>query len=88
MDRKLTTSFQHLWLAKLLGFDYEIKHRKGKKNIGVDTLSRFLVVKFIFLVAFTISTGIMDYIQHSWKRDTTFQFHGMEIDCLECLARN
>jgi hypothetical protein len=52
MDQKLTTSFQHLWLVKflgkLLGFDYEIKHRKGKKNTGVDTLSRFLVVKFMF----------------------------------------
>jgi len=46
--RVLKLWFQHLWLAKLLGFDYEIKHRKGKKNVGVDTLSRFLVVKFIF----------------------------------------
>lgn len=40
LEQKLKTPLQHAWLAKLIGFDYEIKYKKGKENKAVDALSR------------------------------------------------
>ncbi|GJY96123.1 reverse transcriptase [Tanacetum coccineum] len=37
---ELTTPFQVKWLAKLLGFDYEISYNKGSENVVADALSR------------------------------------------------
>nr|GEY86454.1 retrotransposon-related protein [Tanacetum cinerariifolium] len=40
MNQKLTTPFQHKWLPKLLGYDYEIMYKKGVDNGSADALSR------------------------------------------------
>jgi hypothetical protein len=40
LAQKVYFPSQHIWLAKLLGFDYDIEYRKGKENIIVDALSR------------------------------------------------
>lgn len=34
------TPFQHKWVSKLLGFDYEIQYKNGAENLVVDALSR------------------------------------------------
>lgn len=40
LQQKVSTPFQQFWLSKLLGFDYEIHYKSGKKNITADALSR------------------------------------------------
>lgn len=36
----MSTPLQHAWLAKLMGYDYEIVYKKGCDNSVVDALSR------------------------------------------------
>lgn len=31
LQQKISTPFQHFWLSKLLGFDYEIQYKSGKE---------------------------------------------------------
>jgi len=38
LDQKLSSPSQHLWLSKLLGFDYEIEFRKGRENVAAVSL--------------------------------------------------
>lgn len=40
LEQKLSTPLQHTWLAKLLGYNYEIVYKKGANNVAVDALSR------------------------------------------------
>ncbi|XP_026419667.1 uncharacterized protein LOC113315618 [Papaver somniferum] len=40
MNQRLSTTLQHKWLVKLMGFDYVIKYKKGQDNVVVDALSR------------------------------------------------
>ena len=57
MNQAVQTPEQHKYLARLLGFDYEIQYRAGKSNIVADALSRSMqaslfiisVPHFVFL---------------------------------------
>lgn len=40
LEQRLSTLLQQKWLAKLMGLDYTIEYKKGKKNIVADALSR------------------------------------------------
>ncbi|WVY92875.1 hypothetical protein V8G54_031963 [Vigna mungo] len=40
-EQKLLTEEQFKWASKLIGFDFEIRHRPGRENIVADALSRF-----------------------------------------------
>ncbi|KAD6454919.1 hypothetical protein E3N88_09625 [Mikania micrantha] len=40
LDQKITTPLQQTWLAKLLGYDYEIHYKKGVEHSAADALSR------------------------------------------------
>ncbi|KAL5731844.1 hypothetical protein ACHQM5_004534 [Ranunculus cassubicifolius] len=40
LEQRITTILQQKWLAKLLGYDYEIRYKKGSLNIPADSLSR------------------------------------------------
>lgn len=40
LKQRLSTLLQQKWLAKLMGLDYEITYKKGKKNAVADALSR------------------------------------------------
>lgn len=39
-EQKITTPAQQQWLAKLMGFDFTIEYKKGRKNCVADALSR------------------------------------------------
>ena len=65
MDQKVSTRFQHLWLAKLLGFYYKIEYRWGKENIVANALSRVYSSKVYTLIVSTVSTNVIEEIQKS-----------------------
>ncbi|XP_073057376.1 uncharacterized protein [Primulina eburnea] len=40
LQQRITTPDQQYWLAKLMGYEFEIKHRAGAENGAADALSR------------------------------------------------
>ncbi|XP_035546606.1 uncharacterized protein LOC118348648 [Juglans regia] len=40
LEQRITTPEQQKWVAKLLGYDYEITYRPGRENSAADALSR------------------------------------------------
>ena len=40
MEQRLSSEEQQKWETKMLGYDFEIIHIKGKKNVVADALSR------------------------------------------------
>ncbi|XP_073151826.1 uncharacterized protein [Henckelia pumila] len=40
LQQRITTPDQQYWLAKLLGYEFEIKHKAGTENWAADALSR------------------------------------------------
>ena len=40
LEQRLNTAFQQVWMAKLMGFQFEIQFKEGKTNLAADALSR------------------------------------------------
>lgn len=62
-----------MWLAKLLGFDYEIRYRKGKDNLATDALSDIPGHDLKLMALTTISIDLLEQIQQSWSTDSQLQ---------------
>lgn len=70
LKQKISTPLQHTWLAKLLGFDYEIVYKAGRENIVAHALSR--LPETTQLATITISCMppvLLAQIQDSWRLD-------------------
>jgi len=73
LEQKITTVFQSKWLAKLMGYDYEILYRQGKENVAADGLSRLYGAQLLALTFNTISSELWSSIKASWSQDTSLQ---------------
>ena len=40
LEQKLNIPLQQVWMAKLMGFEFDIQYKEGKTNVAVDALSR------------------------------------------------
>jgi hypothetical protein len=40
LEQRLSSKEQQKWVTKILGYDFEIVYKKGKKNVVADALSR------------------------------------------------
>jgi len=58
---------QQKWIAKLLGFDFEIKYKLGRENKVADALSRRMYLEAISTATFQDWTGLDDEIQRDHK---------------------
>lgn len=56
LEQRITTPEQQKWIAKLVGFDYEIVYRPGRENSAADALSRRKPTKTLATLA--VSTPI------------------------------
>ena len=63
LDRRVTLPSEHLWPAKLIGYDYEIEYRKWRENIIVDALFRLTNIEICTLGLSTISISFIDKIR-------------------------
>jgi hypothetical protein len=69
LDQKLNTPFQQVWVAKLLGFDFEIQYKEGSSNTAADALSRKVGAELLALVLNNASDNLLDSITSDWQRD-------------------
>ena len=65
MAQKVSYPSQHIWLAKLLSFDYDIEYTKGKEYIVDDALSRCTSSEVFSLTLSTILTNLLEEVQAS-----------------------
>ena len=65
LQQRITFPGQHVWLTKLMNYDYDITYKKGKENIVADALSRVNTGELLALAVSSISTEIMEEIRSS-----------------------
>ncbi|MCH81746.1 Ty-3/gypsy retroelement polyprotein [Trifolium medium] len=69
LDQKLNTPFQQAWVAKLMGYDFEIQYKEGASNIAADALSRKEGAELISLILNSQSPNLFDTIKSVWQSD-------------------
>ena len=79
MEQKVTYPSQHVWLVKLLGFDYEIEFKKGKDNVVVDALLRVTCGTLSTITVSSLSTILLAAIKESWQKDKDVQLLIQEL---------
>jgi hypothetical protein len=70
LEQRLSSEEQQKWVTKMLGYDFEIIYKKGKKNVVADALSRKDEDVEAFLCAILIIQP--DWIieaRDEWKND-------------------
>jgi hypothetical protein len=70
LEQRLSLEEKKKWVTKILGYDFEIVYKKGKKNVVADALSR----KDQYVEAFLCAISIIqpDWIieaRDEWKND-------------------
>ncbi|PNY00055.1 Ty3/gypsy retrotransposon protein [Trifolium pratense] len=70
LDQKLNTPFQQVWVAKLLGFDFEIQYKEGSSNLAADALSRKVGAELLPLILSNASDDLWESINLAWQQDT------------------
>ena len=57
-EQRLSSEEQQKWVTKILGYDFEIIYKKGKKNVVADALSRKMNMLRPFFVLSRLSNLI------------------------------
>lgn len=73
LDQKLNTSFQQAWVAKLMGFDFEIQYKEGAQNLAADALSRREGAQLLPMMINSASPDLYESIKASWTEDPLVQ---------------
>lgn len=69
LDQAVTTPFQHMWIAKLLGYSYEIQYKMGKENVAADSLSRATHSQLLQMHLSFNNNDLLKEIKASWSQD-------------------
>ena len=65
LQLRITTPSQQKWLAKLLGYDFEVTYKKGADNGAADALSR----RPILMAISTVKSEMWDKLYVLWQQD-------------------
>jgi phosphoribosylformylglycinamidine (FGAM) synthase PurS component len=66
-EQKLMGGDQQKWIAKLIGFDFEVKYKPGKENSAADALSRQMQYATIAMVQCEAWEGLEEELQEDEK---------------------
>ena len=69
VEQKATTPFQHMWLSKLMGYDFEIQYKLGKENVAADALSRVSGSQLLHMTLSQAHQGFYDSLRLLWQSD-------------------
>lgn len=69
LEQKISTPMQQKWMAKLIGYDYELQYKKGIDNIVADALSRKPEHPVQLCSLSTLTSPLLEEIQQSWRDD-------------------
>ena len=65
----MTTLSQHIWLAQLMSYDFDIVYRRGSENRAANALSRVSCLEILSLAISSISTELNHQIKESYIDD-------------------
>ena len=63
LHQKISTPLQQVWLAKLMGFEYEIQYKSGQENVVADALSRGQGAELLPMAVTTAHFDLMNLIE-------------------------
>ena len=70
LEQRLPSEEQQKWVTKMLGYDFEIIYKKGKKNVVMDALSRKDGdMEALFCAISTIRQDWINEAREQWKND-------------------
>lgn len=73
MEQKITMPFQHMWLSKLMGYNFEIHYKQGKDNVVAYALSRVSGSQLLNMVLSQAHSGFYDSLKLLWETDTNLR---------------
>ena len=81
VEQQMMGQEQQKWMAKLLGYDFEIKYKAGKENRAADALSRRHYFGAISSVTIQDWEGLEEEVQQDNKLRSIMQalLHGGEV---------
>ncbi|GAU27517.1 hypothetical protein TSUD_147110 [Trifolium subterraneum] len=69
LEQRLNTPFQQVWMAKLMGYDFEIHYKEGVNNNVADALSRRTGAELLPLLLNNAQEDLLERIKESWSND-------------------
>ena len=73
LQQRISTPFQHFWLSKLMGFDYEIQYKGGTENVVADALSRVQGSEILCLAISVVDSDLRQKIINAYNGDGQLQ---------------
>ena len=76
LEQRVATPFQQKWIAKLIGYDYEITYKHGKENLVADALSEredLYVGNATLNSLVSVNSTWLPKVQLNWQTDPDLQ---------------
>ena len=69
LEQKVSTPSQHIWLAQLMAYDFDIIYKRGAENRVADALSRISFSEILCLAVSSVSADLNKQILKSYEKD-------------------